>query len=91
MSAVGLPVKKVDPLGKVNGAYVAGKVESYTYHEDGSLNSKIDINGNEHAFSYDIFGRLKEKTAGDEKVTYKYDNNNNLLEIVKPHVIHVVK
>jgi len=79
---IGQPSKRIDPGGKVNGTYIAGKVESYTYREDGSLLTKIDRNGVNHAYEYDIYGRLTKNTAGTKNISYEYDNLSNLTKMV---------
>ena len=54
-----------------------GNIETKEYNSNGTLKKKTTKNGSEIFYSYDIHDRLIK----ENDIVYKYDNNNNLLEI----------
>jgi len=54
-----------------------GFIETKEYNSNGILKKKTTKNGSEINYTYDIHNRLIK----ENDITYKYDNNDNLLEI----------
>lgn len=46
---------------------------------DGSLKDKKDRNEEITDFTYDIHGRMRSQTIGEDSISYTYDNNGNQL------------
>ncbi|MCI8545540.1 MAG: RHS repeat protein, partial [Bacilli bacterium] len=67
-NALNLELTEKDPLGNI---------ETKEYNSNGTLKKKTTKNGSEIFYSYDIHDRLIK----ENDIVYKYDNNNNLLEI----------
>gem|GEM_PF-925064 len=78
-------LRRVDAGGRSGGpgaySYESGKTESYTYYADGSLQSKLDRNGQTTAYTYDVHGREISEVTGNLSLTYSYDHNGNQLTI----------
>ncbi|MEF2246470.1 S8 family serine peptidase [Paenibacillus sp. IITD108] len=86
---------RMDPPAELNepvaGTNHAGKTESYRYDADGNLQYKIDRNGHQTTYQYDIHGRLQTETVegagivelalNQRQVTYTYDKNGNQLKM----------
>jgi|GEM_PF-557318 len=79
------PVRRIDSGGRTGspGKYVydLAKTESYTYHADGNLATKLDRNGNTTEYTYDSHGRMLAQAVGGQRITYTYDNNGNTLTV----------
>ncbi|MEN8905255.1 MAG: VWA domain-containing protein, partial [Clostridiales bacterium] len=68
--------------------YVDSLTEKYTYRPDGSINSVLDKNNTITKYSYDIYGRVEEKSGTKAPVndveqtsniiSFTYDNNSNI-------------
>ncbi|MCI9234130.1 MAG: RHS repeat protein, partial [Bacilli bacterium] len=67
-NVLNLELTEKDPLGNI---------ETKEYNSNGTLKKKTTKNGSEILYSYDIHDRLIK----ENDIVYKYDNNNNLLEI----------
>ncbi|MCX7748367.1 MAG: S8 family serine peptidase [Clostridia bacterium] len=82
-NAMNKPVRRIDHEGRSgepeNYSYASEKVETYTYDGKGNLKTKIDRNGNQTTYVYDVHGRLKSQSVGDILITYTYDGNGNQL------------
>lgn len=55
-------------------------ITSYTYYDNGALQSITDGNGTQASFEYDSFGRLTKENfnAGSEAITYTYGDNGEV-------------
>ncbi|MBM3197705.1 MAG: RHS repeat protein [Chlamydiae bacterium] len=84
--------------------YADGSFEKYSYDSFGNRKTKETREGteiyeyNEHnqlvqrgpvRYFYDILGRLVKKQKGEEETTYRYDDEDHLLEVITP--IHKVQ
>ncbi|TYQ14885.1 UNVERIFIED_CONTAM: RHS repeat-associated protein [Acetivibrio alkalicellulosi] len=64
-----------------NYTYDNTKVEYYRYNADGTLNDKVDRNGERTRYRYDVHGRLEEESVGKITISYTYDDNGNMLTV----------
>jgi RHS repeat-associated protein len=58
-----------------------GYTDSYTYLEDGKLETRTDPNGNTFTSVYDGLGRLSSVTSSGDNLSYTYDEFNNILSV----------
>ncbi|WP_162902210.1 RHS repeat domain-containing protein [Facilibium subflavum] len=58
-------------------SYPDGKVSTTHYNAQGLITSLTDVNGQTTNFVYDKQGRLTQASAGDNKVTYSYGDDDN--------------
>ena len=77
--------KRIDPGGRTgnkgNYKYDFTRIESYTYNQNGTMNTRVDRNGKLTSYTYDVHGRLLSQVAGESSIRYAYDSNGNTLSI----------
>ena len=58
-----------------------GNADSYTYLEDGKMETRTDPNGNTFTSVYDVLGRLSSVSSSGDNLFYTYDDFNNILSV----------
>ena len=81
-NAVNQVSRKTDNGGRSgippNYQYDSAKSEVYFYNPNGTLQSKIDRNGKQTDYTYDIHGQKKTVSTDDTYTEYTYDQVGNL-------------
>ena len=68
--------------GDGTGNVIGNRTTSYSYYDDGQLNTVTDDNGNTTTYLYDALNRLVIETTEDTEVTsYSYDDNSNMVSM----------